>query len=84
MSFEDFSKLGAWVIRVVVYGTLAIIALGFLVVILRSFRANLRSRGIVGILTGIVKLAIYVGVILIFLYYAKENNWVDKFEAMLP
>lgn len=84
MSFDEFQHLGAWLIRLVVYGTLAIIAFGFLVVILRSFRANLRSRGIIGILIGVIKLAIYIGVILILVYFARQGEWIDKFEAMLP
>jgi len=84
MSTDEYSALAGWLIRLVVYGTLAAIAFGFLVVMLKSFRANLRSRGIVGILIGVVQFAIYIGLILILVHFAKENNWIDKFEEMLP
>ncbi len=84
MSFDEFQNLGAWIIRIAVYGTLLAVALGFLVVLLKSFRANLRTRGIVGILIGIIKLIVFAGIILIVVHLAQQYEWVDKFEAMLP
>jgi len=83
MSIEEFQNLAVWIIRIVVYGTLAAIALGFLAVILRSLRANLRTRGIVGILIIIFQFAIYFGVIVLIVHLAQEYQWIDRFEYFL-
>ena len=84
MSINEYQHIAGLIIKYGIYGVILAIALGFLIVILRSLRANLRSKGIVGILIAIIQFAIYIGLIVIVVHLAQQYDWISKLEDMLP
>ena len=84
MSTEEYQHIVANIIKYAIYGGLGALALGILIVVLRSIRANLRSRGILGLITIIIQLLTVAGIVILFLHLSKEQDWVNKIEALLP
>lgn len=84
MSTEEYQHIAINIIKVVIYGGLGALALGILIVILRSVRANLRSRGFIGLIIVILQFLTFAGVVILLLHLSNEQGWVGKLESLLP
>ena len=84
MSTEEFQGIAVWIVRAVIYGILGAIIIGISVVFIRSVRANIRSRGFLGILIIIIQTLTLVGIIVVLVYFANEYGWVDRIQELIP
>ncbi|MCX7919275.1 MAG: hypothetical protein N3A72_06660 [bacterium] len=86
MSTEEYIHWLQIGYRILLFGGAGFISLLVIYTILRTLKEDYRTRGFLGLLIGLIKLAIFVGIIGIIVFLAIANDWlgaIDRFIAGL-
>jgi hypothetical protein len=86
MSFDEFLNGSQILLRIIIFGGLGVISLMVIYTILKTLKADYRSRGFLGLLLGIIKLTLFIGLIGLLIFVAIANDWlgaIDEFIAGL-
>jgi hypothetical protein len=86
MTGDEFFSGSQILLRIILFGGLGVISLMVIYTILKSLKADYRTRGFLGLLIGIVKLALFIALIGLLIFVAIANDWlgaIDKFIAGL-
>jgi hypothetical protein len=84
MSNEDFFiTLGQKGLRFLLIGGLSIICLMVIYTILKTLKADYRTRGFWGFLLGIIKLTFFIAIVALLIFLAVANNWLGALDSFI-
>lgn len=84
MSQDEFLTGSQILLRILLFGGLGTICLMVIYTTLKTLKADYRTRGFLGLLVGIIKLALFIGLIGFLIFVAIANDWlgaIDEFIA---
>ena len=86
MTADEFFSGSQILLRVIIFGGLGIFSLMVIYTILKTLKADYRTRGFFGLLLGLIKLTLFIGLVGFLIFIAIANDWlgaIDQFIAGL-
>ena len=86
MTQDEFLTGSQILLRIIIFGGLGVISLMIIYTILKTLKADYRTRGFLGLLIGIIKLTLFIGLVGFIIFLASVNDWLgalDKFISSL-
>ena len=83
MSTDEFITGSQILLRILIFGGLGIISLMIIYTILKTLKADYRTRGFLGLLIGLIKLALFIGVVGFLVLLAVANDWLGALDSFI-
>ncbi|MDI6784007.1 MAG: hypothetical protein QME64_07940 [bacterium] len=83
MSTDEFITGSQILLRILIFGGLGVISLMVLYTILKTLKADYRTRGFLGLLIGLIKLALFVAAVGFLVFLAIANDWLGALDNFI-
>lgn len=83
MSTEEFITGAQIGLRILLFGGLGAICLMVIYTILKTLKADYRTRGFLGLLIGLLKLALFIALVGTLVFLAIANDWLGALDNII-